>query len=288
MRIALLCPLALVFLAGCDEPPPPAPPPQVAATPAELDARENEGLALLAKGDFSAPGPIFTDILKEDPTRWKSLNAMGVLFITRNMQPEAQKYFTVALQYHPNDAVILHNIGLSQALEGRFGTAATSLGNASALAVGPDDRQHIDLDSALVYASAGHLSEARALAGQYLSGDALQQAYGLYPLLAKDGDLAKSYVFAAVTGTSPPHVDVPPPSPPPAVTAAVAPPPPPAAAPPPSPPALAPSAGTPAADEAMPDADEPPPGITPFLNPDADNEPDPFTRFLENAPEYGR
>jgi hypothetical protein len=55
------------------------------------------------------------------------------------------------------------------------------------------------LNLALVYASAGKLPEARKIAEAYLSGPSLNNNLGLYAHLAKDDNLAKSYLNMALT-----------------------------------------------------------------------------------------
>lgn len=168
--------------------------------PEMLAAKEGKGLALMAKGDFATAGPIFESIMKEDPKRWKTLNALGILFTTRNMQPEAQQYFNEALKYNPDSASVTNNIGLSQALERRYGVVGDTLEKASSLApANSRQRKRIDLNRALVFALQGKLDDARAIAGNYYSGAALDNNLGLYAHLAKDDQLAKAYLNMALT-----------------------------------------------------------------------------------------
>lgn len=165
-----------------------------------LGAKEGKGLALIASGDFDTPAVLFEEIMKADPTRWKTLNALGILFTTRNMQPEAQQYFTEALKFHKDNPSILNNLGLSQALDRKFDDSIATLGKSSALAAtGSLERKRIDLNLALVYAIAGRLEDARTTAEPYLSGAALDNNLGLYAHLAKDDQMARSYLNKALT-----------------------------------------------------------------------------------------
>lgn len=172
----------------------------LAKDPDNIDAKEGKGLALMAKGDFETPGPLFEDVMKTDKTRWKTLNALGILFTTRNMQREAQMYFEEALKQSPGNVSIINNRGLSQALNRDYPAALATLTQAQNLAqTGTPARKRVDLNMALVYASAGKLDEARAIAEQYYSGPTLANNLGLYAHLAKDDDLAKSYLNMALT-----------------------------------------------------------------------------------------
>ena len=165
-----------------------------------LAAKEGKGLALMGKGDFDTPGTILGEVVKADPTRWKSLNALGILFTTRNMQPEAQQYFQAALKYNPGSSSVINNMGLSQAMERKYDAAIATLTQAAGLAgSGTPQRQRIDLNLALVYASAGKLDDARAMAEKYYSGAALNNNLGLYAHLAKDDQMARAYLNMALT-----------------------------------------------------------------------------------------
>lgn len=167
---------------------------------ANLDAMEGKGLALIATGDFDTPADIFDQVLAADQKRWKTLNALGILFTTRNMQPEAQQYFTEALKYHPGSPSIMNNLGLSQALEKNFDGAIATLDKASAIALpGTLERKRIDLNAALVHASSGDVEEAKLLASQYLTGAELNNNLGLYAHLAKDDQLAKAFLNKALS-----------------------------------------------------------------------------------------
>ncbi len=172
----------------------------IAKDPKNIAAKESKGLALIAKGDFEGPTPLFEAVMKEDPKRWKTLNALGIMFSTRNLQPEAQQYFNEALKYHPDSASIYNNLGLSQALDRKFDAAISSLLKGSALAnSATSERKRIDLNLALVYASAGKLDDAKALAEMYLDGAALNNNLGLYAHLAKDDQMARAYLNMALT-----------------------------------------------------------------------------------------
>jgi len=165
-----------------------------------LAAKEGKALALMAKGDFNAPGPLLEEVMKADGTRWKTLNALGILFTTRNMQPQAQLYFQAALKYHPGSATITNNLGLSLALSRRYDVAITTLRTAANLAAaGSAERKRIDMNEALVYAINGDTPAAREIAQKYYSGAELDNNMGLYAHLAKDDQEARAYLNMALS-----------------------------------------------------------------------------------------
>lgn len=165
-----------------------------------IGAKEGKGLALMAKGDFDGPVPLLEDVMKADPHRWKTLNALGILFTTRNLQSEAQQYFTAALKENPGNVSVNNNMGLSQALARQYDRAVATLTQASALAApGSLERKRIDMNLSLVYAVSGKMDEARSIAETYYSGAQLNNNLGLYAHLAKDDALAKSYLNMALT-----------------------------------------------------------------------------------------
>ncbi|MEZ5691595.1 MAG: tetratricopeptide repeat protein [Rickettsiales bacterium] len=165
-----------------------------------LEAMEGKSLALIAKGDFETPTSILDKVIKKDPTRWKSLNAMGILFVTRELYPESVEYFESALKQSPNNISIMNNLGLSYALNKNYKKSLDYLTKASSISsIGSMQRKRIDLNMALVYAGMGNLEEAKAIAESYLSGPLLNNNLGLYAHLAKDDELAKSYLNMALT-----------------------------------------------------------------------------------------
>ena len=172
----------------------------LAKDPQNIAATEGKALALITKGDFESPTPLLESVLKQDPKRWKTLNALGILFATRNLQTEAQQYFTSALQSHENSPALNNNLGLSQALERKYAAAIATLQKASALSNSTTmERKRIDLNLALVYASAGKMDEAREIASHYLTGAALNNNLGLYAHLGQDDQLARAYLNMALT-----------------------------------------------------------------------------------------
>lgn len=165
-----------------------------------LGAKEGKGLALLGKGDYETPVPLFEEVMKVDDQRWKTLNALGILFATRTMNDEALQYFKQALANSPGNTSVMNNTGLVQALSGQFDAAADTLLQAGALAAGNGmDRKRIDLNLALVYAVAGKLEDARLVASMYYDGAQLSNNMGLYAHLAKDDQMSKAYLNTALT-----------------------------------------------------------------------------------------
>ena len=86
---------------------------------------------------------------------------------------------------------------MAQALNRKFDDAISSLQKASNLTT--TERKRIDLNLALVFASAGKLDDAKTIAMQYLRGAALDNNLGLYAHLAKDDQLARAYLNTALT-----------------------------------------------------------------------------------------
>lgn len=165
-----------------------------------LAAKEGKGLALMAKGDFDSPATLFDEVMQVDKTRWKTLNALGILFTTRNMQAEAKQYFQEALKYSPGNTSVLNNLGLAQALDREYDAAADTLLQAGTLSTASgNDRKRIDMNLALVYAIAGKLDQAKMITEHYYSGAALNNNMGLYAHLANDNQLAKDYLNMALT-----------------------------------------------------------------------------------------
>jgi Flp pilus assembly protein TadD len=171
------------------------------ADPSMLQAKEGGALTLIAKGDYNTPIDLLEQVLQTDPHRPQALNAMGVLFTTRNMHTEAQRYFAEALKLMPDNPVIMGNIGLSQALAGRYREAGVSLSKASSAAVaGSYERKRADMNTALVHAAAGRAEDALTIASAYYGGLEYSKAFGLYTALAADKKMAANYLHQALAG----------------------------------------------------------------------------------------
>jgi Flp pilus assembly protein TadD len=167
--------------------------------PTNLDVMEGKGLTLMATGKTVDAGRTFADIMEKDPKRWRTLNALGILFVTKNMVPEAIAYYTEALNNSPDNAAILNNVGLSYAVDRNFSRAIEALQTASRVSKVPSQRKQIELNLALLYGISGDMENARSVASKYIEGPALDNNLGLYAHLAKDDGLAKTYLNMALS-----------------------------------------------------------------------------------------
>jgi Flp pilus assembly protein TadD len=167
--------------------------------PRNVDALEGKGLALMAEGKSAEAGRVLAQVLENDPKRWRTLNALGILFVTKNMIPEAVEYFTEALKVSPDNSAVLNNVGLARAIEGNFPRAVEALQQAVKMSNTDARRKQVNLNLALVYGISGDMDSARVVAEKYLDGAALDNNLGLYSHLAKNDELAKTYLNMALT-----------------------------------------------------------------------------------------
>lgn len=169
--------------------------------PEHQDALEGYGLTLMQSGKPVDAGRAFADLMKINPKRWRTLNALGILFVNKNMIPEAMAYYTEALKYSPDNPAVLNNVALSQSIEGSFARAFDTFEQAQRVSSSDPQRQQIALNMAMVYGISGDLETARTIASRYLQGPALDNNLGLYAYLAKDNALAKTYLDMALNGS---------------------------------------------------------------------------------------
>lgn len=167
--------------------------------PADVDTMEGRGLALMASGRVADAGKQLADVIARDSRRWRSLNALGILFVTKNMIPEAMAYYTEALKFSPDNPAVLNNIGLSQATARHFPEAFAAFEHGVRVSRNESQRRQISLNMAMVYGISGDLDTARSVASKYLQGPALDNNLGLYAHLAKDDTLARTYLDMALT-----------------------------------------------------------------------------------------
>ncbi len=164
-----------------------------------MDVAEGKALTLMAMGKTVDASRAFSDIMEAEPNRWRTLNALGILFVTKNMIPEAMAYYTEGLKFSPDNPAILNNVGLTMAIDKNYGRATDALDQASRLSKTPGQRKQIDMNMAMVLGVSGDLDHAREIAARYLEGPALDNNMGLYAHLAKDDGLAKTYLNMALS-----------------------------------------------------------------------------------------
>lgn len=169
--------------------------------PDNVDVAEGLGLCYMQAGKPTDAGRTFAEIMKKDGKRWRTLNALGILFVNKNMIPEAMAYYTEALNQSPDNPAVLNNVALSQAVDQQYGRAFATFEQAGRVATSEAQRQQISLNMAMVYGISGDLETARTIASKYLQGPALDNNLGLYAHLAKDDGLAKTYLDMALSGS---------------------------------------------------------------------------------------
>lgn len=165
-----------------------------------LDAKEGKALAMLANGSLTDAGNLFGEVLKLDQKRWRSLNAVGILFALKNMENEADSYFQEALKQSNNSASVLNNIALGKAFGHDFNGAIDLFMQArSKVPEDSPDIRRISLNLALVYGIMGRIDEAQKISEKYLTQEQLYNNLGFYAILSKDEGLAKTYLNMALT-----------------------------------------------------------------------------------------
>ncbi len=173
------------------------------AKPGDTDAREGQALCLVSIGEFQKAGPILTDIIRTDSTRWKSINAAGQIFAANNKLDEANQYFTLAADVSNHNPTVLNNQALVKALTGNNEDAIRILREASLRAgEGTAQKRNIDLNLAIVYGISKNIDMAEATAKPWLTTPQLYNNMGIYAELGKNPELARTFLDKALMGTS--------------------------------------------------------------------------------------
>lgn len=172
----------------------------IAAQPALIEAYEGKALAVMASGDTERAARLFEQLLKRDGTRWRTLNALGVMFAARKMPDEALAYFKEAEKHSPRNPAILNNLALSLAMKQQYDAAFSAFARGARESEGTQQMQ-IELNHALVRGISGDMQTAEKLASKHLTGAGLQNNLGLYAHLANNTEMAKSFLNMALTGT---------------------------------------------------------------------------------------
>lgn len=175
--------------------------------PGDSEPLEGKGLAYVQMGDFGRAEAIFTDIVGQDASRWRTVNALGVIHALQGEIDEAVLYYNMAIDLDSANPSVLNNIGLSLALSEQHQEAVKRLRDALALLSSEDSRREkIELNLALAYGIAGDMEHAEPLLRKYLSNAAVFNNLGLYASLNQDKVLARSYLSKALAA-HPVHYD---------------------------------------------------------------------------------
>lgn len=167
--------------------------------PKNIDAQEGRGLTLMQLGKTADAGRAFEKIMKTDKKRWRTLNALGILFVNKNMIPEAMAYYKESLKESEDNPAVVNNVGLSHAVDGKYARAINALELAARLSKSEQQRKQINLNLAMVYGVSGDMDTAKQIASKHLEGPALDNNLGLYAHLAKNDKLARTYLNMALS-----------------------------------------------------------------------------------------
>jgi Flp pilus assembly protein TadD len=168
-----------------------------------LDYQEGRALCYLSMGEYEKAGRSFTEIMEKDATRWRSINGAGLIFISRKKLSEANQYFELASDVSGRDPTVLNNQGLTKALVGNYTDAIAVLEDASERSKDvPEQNRRVDLNLALVYGISGDFDSAKRVAEPHLTEPQLYNNLGIYSELAKQPELAKTYLNKALGATN--------------------------------------------------------------------------------------
>lgn len=163
-------------------------------------ALEGIGLALMAQGEYEQAGDHFSEVMEVDAARWRSINAIGILFTIREMYPEARQYFAEALALNPSSVPVRNNLALMEAMDKQYDEAERLLNEAQKMAVNKSDQQmQVAMNLGLIHAIQGDLKRAETIVQPWLSESELFNNMGYYAHVAKDDQMATSYLNMALT-----------------------------------------------------------------------------------------
>lgn len=163
-------------------------------------AKEGLALALLQQHKYDASKTLLLELLKEDATRWRTINALGILHSVQDKAKDATAYFEMALAIAPEEPAILNNMGLAGALtQENAPSAIETLKEALILARTEAQKKQVTLNLALAHGIAGNDEQAKRLLEPFMPESAIYNNLGIYASLRDDKELAKTYLSKALT-----------------------------------------------------------------------------------------
>jgi Flp pilus assembly protein TadD len=159
-----------------------------------LGAEQGRGLSLLMLGDLDAGHSQLLDVASEEPSLWRTWNALGWLYDKKRDWPAAEEAYRHAVELSPVPHVVLNNWGMSLLAQGS--PAAAALKFRRAVELRPDfDVARNNLQIAL--GLQGKYREALAGADDHRKPAALNNI-GYAALLRGDSEKAEQYFSKAV------------------------------------------------------------------------------------------
>jgi Flp pilus assembly protein TadD len=137
-----------------------------AGSAADVVTTRERGLLALELGDLEKARTLLKASIESGPADWRVHSALGAALAQAGQQQAAQLEFARALELAPDHPVVLNNLALSYALDGRHEQAENLLRRAtqSGKAPPPHARQNL----ALLLALKGKTEESRKVAEQVL------------------------------------------------------------------------------------------------------------------------
>lgn len=167
-----------------------------------LFAIEGKALAYLAYGKIKEVEYLFKQILNQDSTRWRTINALGVVSSLLGKNEDAMKYYDLAIKVSKNNPAVKNNVGLSTALSGDTEEGIKILEDTlSTLSHNNKLKEKVDHNLALVYGISGQMEKAQDILINYLSTAQVFNNLGLYAKLNDNKDLAKTYLSKSLSSS---------------------------------------------------------------------------------------
>ncbi len=169
--------------------------------PASIGAMEGKALSLLSEGDFNDATTLLNEVVKRDATRWKSINAMGIIVALSGYPDQARDYFNTALMITDNNPVILNNLALALAFNGKYEEASDKLKQAIAV-ISPENPNYkrAEMNLSLIYGVMGRTTDSKDILEKYLPAEIADKNLTFYKMLAVNEKEAKEYLRKMLSG----------------------------------------------------------------------------------------
>lgn len=173
----------------------------------ELAAMEGKSLCYVQDGEFKKAAVLLSKVLNKDAARWRTINALGVIYASTGHLEESLKYYNMALDISGNNPSIVNNIGLTIAFSGKLEEGKKIVEKALHRLDADDKRaRQVEYNLALINGISGNMEEAEKILSKYLPNYKVMNNLGYYAKLADDKELARTYLSKALAA-SPVHYE---------------------------------------------------------------------------------
>ena len=169
--------------------------------PKFIEAKEGKLACFLQDSNFHDAEMVGKKLLAIDATRWKTLNALGVISALAGKGKEAIDYFKLALELIDKDQYIVqNNMALAFALQDKLKESIKLLEGLDENEIKQNHQKIIAMNLSLFYGLDGQLYKANEILSKYLTTEEVDANLAYYTSLTSNKKDKERYIAGKLLG----------------------------------------------------------------------------------------